>query len=144
MKNDEIYTELEKISVKDLSWMDDENLNKDNEDWLDFSFKIAVKVLSELRLKGISQNSFADLMGCSSQYISKLLKGKENLTIQTIFKIQKVLGLQLISTFDFEYQDTISTNEVTLIPQTFVRMPDYGSISFPLQSGGFRNGNYAA
>ncbi|MHA8070234.1 helix-turn-helix transcriptional regulator [Aquirufa ecclesiirivi] len=144
MKNDEIYTELEKISVKDLSWMDDENLNKDNEDWLDFSFKIAVKVLSELRLKGISQNSFADLMGCSSQYISKLLKGKENLTIQTIFKIQKVLGLQLISTFDFEYQDTISTSEVTLIPQTFVRMPDYGSISFPLQSGGFRNGNYAA
>jgi transcriptional regulator with XRE-family HTH domain len=139
MKNDKIYTELEKISVKDFSWMDNENLNEDNADWLDLSFKIAVKVLSELRLKRISQNSFADLMGCSSQYISKLLKGRENLTIQTIYKIQKVLGIQLISTFDIEYQLTLDAN-ISLIQNTsFTKVPYFGSISVSLKDNCFSN-----
>ena len=139
MKNDKIYTELEKISVKDFSWMDNENLNEDNSDWLDLSFKIAVKVLSELRLKRISQNSFADLMGCSSQYISKLLKGRENLTIQTIYKIQKVLGIQLISTFDIEYQLTLDAN-ISLIQNTsFTKLPYFGSISVSLKDNCFSN-----
>ena len=35
-------------------------------------------------------------MGCSQQYVSLILKGKENLTLETISKMEKVLGTELI------------------------------------------------
>ncbi len=35
-------------------------------------------------------------MGCSRQYISRVLKGSENLSIETIFKIESALGLQIL------------------------------------------------
>ncbi|WP_409014460.1 MULTISPECIES: hypothetical protein [Dyadobacter] len=37
-------------------------------------------------------------MGCSPQYIGKTLKGSENLTLQTICKMEKVLQIKLIET----------------------------------------------
>ena len=35
-------------------------------------------------------------MGCSQQYISKVLKGRENLSIETIFKIEDALQLHIL------------------------------------------------
>jgi hypothetical protein len=37
-------------------------------------------------------------MGCSPQYVNKLLKGSENLTLETICKMEKVLQIKLIET----------------------------------------------
>jgi len=36
-------------------------------------------------------------MNCSPQYISKLLKGSENLTLETIAKLEEVLELDLVA-----------------------------------------------
>lgn len=46
-------------------------------------------------------------MGCSPQYVNKLLKGQENLQIETIFKIGKILGLKLIEVPKIEINQTI-------------------------------------
>lgn len=35
-------------------------------------------------------------MNCSQQYISKILKGKENLSLETISKIEQALSIQII------------------------------------------------
>ena len=35
-------------------------------------------------------------MGCSQQYVSKILKGQENLSIETICKIEDALELELL------------------------------------------------
>ena len=35
-------------------------------------------------------------MGCSQQYISKVLKGKENLSLETISKIEFALDIDLV------------------------------------------------
>ncbi len=44
----------------------------------------------------ITKRSVAERMGCSQQYISRVLKGSENLSIETIFKIESALGLQIL------------------------------------------------
>ena len=49
-----------------------------------------------MRESGISQSELAHKMGCSQQYVSKILKGQENLSLETISKIEDSLGLSLL------------------------------------------------
>ena len=44
----------------------------------------------------MTQASLAQKMECSQQYISKVLKGKENLSLETISKIEAALEIDLI------------------------------------------------
>ncbi|MBO8474463.1 MAG: helix-turn-helix transcriptional regulator, partial [Bacteroidetes bacterium] len=39
----------------------------------------------------------ADKMGVKAQYISRIVKGTENLTLETISKLEKALGKDLMS-----------------------------------------------
>ena len=61
-----------------------------------YSSLIALAVRRELRLKGITQQAFAEQLGFSAQYLGKILKGKENLTLETIGKLERVLGHPLL------------------------------------------------
>lgn len=84
--------------IRDTEWLKAAQWRQDNEYWLDISFEIALEVLCTLREKGMTKRDFAKLMGCSPQYISKILKGSENLTLETICKMEKVLQIKLIET----------------------------------------------
>lgn len=64
----------------------------ENREALRYSAMIALAIRRELRLKGISQQSFAEQMGVSAQYFGRILKGKENLTLTTIGRIERVIG----------------------------------------------------
>ncbi len=44
----------------------------------------------------MSQKDLADRIDVSPQYINKIVKGKENLSLVTICKIERVLGVTLI------------------------------------------------
>lgn len=57
---------------------------------------IAMRVLDEMENKGLTQKEFAQRVGCSQQYISRILKGKENLSIETISKIEAALGVSIL------------------------------------------------
>ena len=89
-------------SIKDSGWLAKAKWRQENEDWLDVSFNIAIKVASTLsanKKTGAfpkSQVELADAMECSAQYVNKLLKGQENLQIETICKIGRILGIALI------------------------------------------------
>ncbi len=67
-----------------------------NKEWLRYSQRIAMMMLDKMEELGITQKAVADRMGCSQQYISRVLKGSENLSIETIFKIESALGLQIL------------------------------------------------
>ncbi len=69
---------------------------QENRDWLLKSAQIALAVRRELRNQGISQQELAERMKVSPQYVGKLLKGKDNLTLATIAKMEKALGCTLI------------------------------------------------
>lgn len=55
-----------------------------------------MRVLDEMENKGLTQKEFAQRVGCSQQYISRILKGKENLSIETISKIEAALGVSIL------------------------------------------------
>ena len=57
---------------------------------------IAMRVLDEMENKGLTQKEFAQRVGCSQQYISRILKGKENLSLETISKIETALGVSIL------------------------------------------------
>lgn len=65
--------------------------------------KIAVKVLLRMKLLGLMQKALAERMNCTQQYISKILKGKENMSLDRLSKLEKALGITLI--LDEEYDN---------------------------------------
>ena len=87
---------------KQLRHIEKAKYRQENQDWLDISFSIAIKILSVLRTnkkKEIfpkNQKELAEVLDCSPQYVSKLLKGTEKLNIETISKIQKALNIKII------------------------------------------------
>ena len=46
--------------------------------------------------QGLSQKQLAERMNCSPQYVSRLLKGEENLSLETICKLERVLNVQIL------------------------------------------------
>ena len=68
-----------------------------NKRWLRYSQYVAMQMLSKMEETGINQRGLAERMGCSQQYVSKILKGQENLSIETICKIEEALDIKLLT-----------------------------------------------
>lgn len=69
------------------------------------SQQIALKVLMKLDDLGWSQKDLAEKMEVSPQQISKIVSGKENLTIETQIKLQKILDVPILASY---YENKIS------------------------------------
>ena len=82
---------------RDNTWREQTNFRQANKRWLKKSAKVAIKVNRALRAQGMSQKNLAEKIGVSAQQVSKVLKGRENLTLETIGKLELALGLELIS-----------------------------------------------
>ncbi len=63
------------------------------------SQQIALKVLLKLDDLGWTQKDLAKEMEVSPQQISKIVSGKENLTIETQIKLQNVLDIPILATY---------------------------------------------
>ena len=61
---------------------------RENREWLRMSQSIALLVLDYLHTTGTTQKELAERMGVSPAYIAKVLKGGENLSLETICKLQ--------------------------------------------------------
>ena len=77
-------------------------LRRANREWLRKSQAIALHILSALREQNMSQKNLAERMNVSPQHINKIVKGGENLTLETIAAIEKVLGIVLLDIPKFE------------------------------------------
>ena len=81
---------------KKSNWLSEAKARKESRAWREMSFAISIKILRYLRTNKISQKTLAESLEWSPQHLSKVLKGKENLTLDTICKLQKATGLSLI------------------------------------------------
>lgn len=79
-------------------WREKAEWRRANRDWLPYSRKIAIKTAMALEEKDLSQHQLAERMGCSPQYVSRLLKGEENLSLETICKLENALNLSILQT----------------------------------------------
>ena len=77
-------------------WREESEFRAANKSWLRYSQKIAMMMLDKMEEQGLTQKSLAEKMGCSQQYVSKILKGRENLSIETLCKIETALELSLL------------------------------------------------
>ena len=55
-------------------------------------------MLDKMEEMNMSQKQLSELMGCSQQYVSKVLKGQENLSLETMSKIEACLSIQILPT----------------------------------------------
>ena len=85
------------VSEEKSDWPEKAKYRADNRDWLKKSQAIAIKVNGLIRDKGISQKELAQLLKVSPQQVSKILKGQENLTLETISKLENALETTLIA-----------------------------------------------
>jgi len=69
---------------------------KENKSWLQKSAAISVKVLLALKEQGISQKVLAERLDVSPQHVSKIVKGKENLSLETIVKLESALSIKIV------------------------------------------------
>ncbi len=95
MKNVALLEQLSNpMSEKDLK---SANFRKEGKVWLKKSRQIALSMLYYLEEKGMTQKELADKMNVTPTYVGKLLKGKENLSLETITKISEALEVDLIN-----------------------------------------------
>ena len=74
------------------------------------SQNIAMKVLDKLDEIGWSQRKLAIEMGVSPQQITKIVKGQENLTLETQIKLQNILNIPILASF-YEVEETKMISE---------------------------------
>ena len=77
-------------------WREKAEWRRRNARWLRYSQFIAVAVSRRLEQLGLNQKQFAERIGSSTQYVSKLLKGAENHTLETISKLEDALEMDLV------------------------------------------------
>lgn len=88
------------VSNEVSPWLQEAEEDLANEAWLMRSSHIAIRILDEIHrqkpINGMTQKKLAKQMDVSAQYINKVVKGRENLSLHTITKIENVLGITLI------------------------------------------------
>lgn len=83
-------------------WREDAHWRRDNDYWLKYSRYITLRVLIAMEEQSVTQVELARRMGCSQQYVSVLLKGSSNMTLETIGRLEKALNLDILrSTFNY-------------------------------------------
>ena len=72
------------------------DVKQDKKDWAEYSQLIATAMSKRMTELGLTQQMLAEKMNCTQQYISKVLKGKKNMSLETICKIEIALGIEII------------------------------------------------
>lgn len=89
---------VKKNQIENCQWQKEATEARDSWGWMKYSMQIALKVRSIMKSDGITQCALAAKLGCTQQYVSLILKGKENLTLETIAKLESALHIDLWGT----------------------------------------------
>ena len=77
-------------------WREEAEWRRDNRSGLRHSQRIAVKVLLQMKQEGLTQKALAERMNFTQQYVSKILKGQENMSLETLTKLEEALSIRLV------------------------------------------------
>ncbi|MCC8113972.1 MAG: helix-turn-helix transcriptional regulator [Bacteroidales bacterium] len=73
------------------------DFRRENREWLQISGRLALKISQILREKGMSQVDLAQRLGITAAQVSKLLSGRVNFELNTLNKLQNVLGQRIVT-----------------------------------------------
>lgn len=122
-------------------WREKAQWRRENREWLKKSREIALAVLNAISNNPVmTQKELARQMGVSPQYVSKILKGEENLSLQTITKLESILEIELISVHK-QVQQFESKQVLSLSSFSKYKCEDWRELSFPQISFSFTLSN---
>lgn len=90
---------LEKnLSSEPSTFAEEEKWRQENEVWLKWSQGIAMKIIDYMQEHKLSRADIASRLGCSPQYVSKILSGHTNFSFKSIAEIEKCLNIRIMET----------------------------------------------
>ena len=96
----------QKIQKCVSNWQQEAKFRLSNRVWLNYSSQISRRVIAVIKNQSDNnQGKLAAQIGVSPQHISKILKGRENLTLETIAKLSTALGVELITFPEYKYSE---------------------------------------
>ncbi|MBP5370514.1 MAG: helix-turn-helix transcriptional regulator [Bacteroidales bacterium] len=96
-KAEQIAFLREHSSETPSKWREKAEWRRQNIGWISYSRNIAIKVAMAMNEQNLTQRQLAERMNCSPQYVSRLLKGEENLSLETICKLEVALNICILS-----------------------------------------------
>ena len=91
--NDKLFS---LASDQPSAWRPKAEFRRKNRQWLNKSAGIAQLVLTELKSKDLSQSELGERMRASQKQISNIVKGRENLTLETISRLEIAFGIEIL------------------------------------------------
>ena len=85
------------VSAKDDQWIAGFEADIANEEAFDANMRIVLKIIDFMKREGLKQKELAARLEVSPQYINKLLRGKENIKVETAILYGRKLGIELIA-----------------------------------------------
>jgi len=79
---------------------------------------IALKVLMKLDNLGWNQRKLATVMGVKPQQITKIVSGKENLTLETQVRLQQILDIPILASYHEVKAEEIANVMVEMVRTT--------------------------
>lgn len=76
-------------------WREEAEYRRTNKTQLRYSQHVALLMLDKMDTLGINRKQLAEKINCNPQYISKLLKGQENPSLEILSKIEIVLEISI-------------------------------------------------
>ncbi len=90
---------LEKnLSSEPSTFAEEAKWRQENEVWLKWSQGIAMKIIDYMQEHKLSRADIASRLGCSPQYVSKILSGHTNFSFKSIAEIEKSLNIRIMET----------------------------------------------
>jgi ribosome-binding protein aMBF1 (putative translation factor) len=96
-KNKNLENFLKLVSKEQSKWYEHAQWREENRGWLKHSQKIAIKVLSRLNELNLTKEQLSKETNIPMETINNIVKGKENLTLENISKLEVFLQINLLS-----------------------------------------------
>ena len=84
------------LSSEPSTFAEEAKWRQDNEVWLKWSQGIAMKIIDYMQEHELSRADIAARLGCSPQYVSKILSGHTNFSFKSIAEIEKRLNINIM------------------------------------------------
>lgn len=78
-------------------WKEEAEWRRANRAWLRRSQTVAMRMLDRMAEMRWTQAQVAEKLGCSQQYVSRIVKGGENLTLEMLSKIEDALDIKILA-----------------------------------------------
>jgi len=88
---------ISKTESKNTKWKEIAKWNQDHTESLEDYMIIASRISQSLKAKGMTQKELEKKLEVSPQALTRIMKGRQNLTLQSIRKIEKALDITLIA-----------------------------------------------